>query len=80
MTRKSDPRSIDAYGLQQYLDGTRWRHNDNGYDEFVKLMAENRRDPRRVSLTEIGRHFNVDRRTIYNWVDRYQNERKSSGR
>lgn len=76
----ADPRSIESYGLKTYLDGQSWRHNNNGYDEFVKLLDENKKDPRRVPLSEIGRHFDVDRRTVYNWIETYKKEQESAKR
>jgi len=38
------------------------------------MLKENKKDPKRFPIMEIGRHFNVDRRTVTNWLELLKKE------
>lgn len=69
---RSIPKSvtIQEEGLQPYLDRTRVRHNNLGYPDFVRLVKSG------VDKANLARAFNVDRHTIYKWLEVYEGEVK----
>jgi len=62
------PPKIEDIGLKNYLNQTKHKHNDCGYDEFVKRYELN--EPKTV----MARAFSVDRLTINKWIVIYLKE------
>ena len=68
--------SIADEGLEVYLNRTLPEHNDNGYAEFVEMLASDLK----YSKRQIAAAFNVSRDTIYKWVGVYEGERSNVGK
>lgn len=62
--------SIESIGLAKYLDQTKDEHNGYTYADFEKFV-----EVVGYGKTSIGRAFNVNRHTIYKWLDVYHKER-----
>lgn len=62
------PPKIEDVGLEKYLDDTKTDHNGNGYAEFCDMIKHETPVQRRADK------FNVDRTTIYRWLDVYHRE------
>ncbi len=60
------PPSIKDVGLEKYLNDTRDIHNDKGYDDFVSMISAEV-----PKFTKIAKNMHVSRRTIYRWLDIY---------
>lgn len=58
--------------LRVYLNSSIDKHNGFSYDGFINMIESN------VNTSNIARAFNVDRRTVANWIEIYQQE-KSNG-
>lgn len=67
--------SIEDVGLTVWLNNTRDIHNGFGYVDFVKMTTSPDEYGERIPKSRIARRFNVDRQTIYNWIDIYNKER-----
>lgn len=61
-------RSIEAEGLQQYLDRTKEDHNSLGYDNFVQMVTDG------IDKANLSRAFGVGRTIIYKWLSVYMKE------
>lgn len=72
----SRPDSIRAIGLKAHLEGTRDRHNDRGYAEFVKYVNDGDQFGERIPLLKLARLFNTTRPTIERWLLIHDEESK----
>lgn len=62
--------SIEELGLKKYLDDTREIHNNYGYDDFVKMLTQEKP----MGKSSLAKMFNVERNTIYRWISVYEKE------
>ena len=60
--------SIRRIGLKKHLNDTAEKHNGYAYDDFVKMVTSE------VNVANLARVFNVDPRTVMNWLEVYQKE------
>ena len=64
------PPSIESIGLKKHLEATKQKHNDYGYDDFVKMRST--KPP--VNPVNMARIFTVDVKTIKSWIAIYNRE------
>ncbi len=62
------PITIRDQGLRQYLESTRDRHNNKGFDDFSEMVD------RGIFKTQIARMFGVTKNTIWDWLKYYQKD------
>jgi DNA invertase Pin-like site-specific DNA recombinase len=69
------PRQIEDDGLEKWLNDRKEDHNNFGYDHFVTLVTKfTRPDGTVKNKSAIADAFNVERRTIARWINRYRTE------
>ncbi len=59
------PPGIKGMGLQQWLDASKERHDDHGYDDFVEMRKKG------INKSNIAYMFRVDRRSVTRWAELY---------
>lgn len=62
------PVSIRDVGLRQFLEDTRAKHNNKGYDEFSEMVD------RGLFKTQIARFFGVTNSTVWTWIKYYHKD------
>lgn len=62
------PKTLEEVGIEKYLNDTVDKHNNFNFSNFKTMFEAN------VNITNIAKSFNVDRRTVNNWVVLYEKE------
>lgn len=65
--------SIEAQGLETYLNAHADEHNGKGYTYFADFIGQNQ------NRTAIAKAFGVNFKTVDKWVKIYQKEQKGKG-
>lgn len=69
--------NIEETGVKDYLEQTKEKHNNRGYNEFVKyvkLLGTNQDGFTRITKSGLARHYNVTRPTLERWLKQYEIE------
>ena len=69
--------TIKDVGLKRHLNSTKDEHNGLGYEDFLQLVDVAKHPSGKVNNNAIARAFGVDKRTVRNWLDVHEKEKRN---